>query len=137
MNFDNLSTKMSSHSPELHRSSGNETDTDNTIDEEKGTGNTTPIYPPPDNAQDEEKSEEEAISTAPAPASPEFSRAVKGWKWVLVCAAIYLAGFLYGLDNTISANIQGAVVETYGDIAKLTWLGTGFPLGSIATILTM
>lgn len=129
---------MTSHSPELYRSSGNETDTDNTIDEEKGTGTTTPIYPPAGRAQGEEKpEEEEVISTAPAPASPEFSRAVKGWKWVLVCSAIYLAGFLYGLDNTISANIQGAVVETYGDIAKLTWLGTGFPLGSIATILTM
>jgi len=68
---------------------------------------------------------------------PEEARSVHGLKWVLVCCGIYFSAFLYGLDNTIAADIQDAVIDTYGDISKLTWLGSGFPLGSIATILTL
>ncbi|KAE9377238.1 MFS general substrate transporter [Stipitochalara longipes BDJ] len=64
-------------------------------------------------------------------------RTVNGLKWVLICAGFYFSGFLYGLDNTIAADIQSAVIESFGDISKLAWLGSGFPLGSIATILTL
>jgi hypothetical protein len=64
-------------------------------------------------------------------------RTVTGPKWVLVCVGFYFSGFLYGLDNTIAADIQSAVIESFGDISKLAWLGSGFPLGSIATILTL
>jgi hypothetical protein len=64
-------------------------------------------------------------------------RTVTGPKWVIICTGIYFSGFLYGLDNTIAADIQLAVVESFGDISKLAWLGSGFPLGSIATILTL
>lgn len=87
-----------------------------------------------DLAADGEKGQ---ITPQPASPPPEMSRTVEGWKWVLVCIGFYFSGFLYGLDNTIAADIQSAVVDTYGDISKLTWLGTGFPLGSIATILTL
>ncbi len=55
----------------------------------------------------------------------------------MICVAVYSSCFLYGLDNTIVADIQASVVETYGEIAKLSWLGIGFPLGSIATILSL
>jgi hypothetical protein len=64
-------------------------------------------------------------------------RTVTGLRWVLICAGFYFSGFLYGLDNTIAADIQSAVIESFGDISKLAWLGSGFPLGSIATILTL
>jgi hypothetical protein len=64
-------------------------------------------------------------------------RTVTGLKWVIICAGFYFSGFLYGLDNTIAADIQSAVIESFGDISKLAWLGSGFPLGSIATILTL
>jgi hypothetical protein len=87
-----------------------------------------------DIATDKEKAD---VTSEPAFRAPEIERTVKGWKWVFVCVGFYLCSFLYGLDNTIAADIQGAVVETYGDISKLTWLGTGFPLGSIATVLTL
>ncbi|ESZ96547.1 hypothetical protein SBOR_3049 [Sclerotinia borealis F-4128] len=73
----------------------------------------------------------------PTSPPPEQVRTVTGWKWILVCVGFYVATFLYGLDNTIAADIQSAVLGTYGDISKLSWLGTGFPLGSIATILTI
>jgi hypothetical protein len=71
-----------------------------------------------------------------ASTEPE-TRAVQGWKWIFVCVGLYLAILLYGLDNTIAADIQGAIVETYGDVSQLAWVGTGFPLGSVAVILTL
>jgi hypothetical protein len=63
------------------------------------------------------------------------TRAVTGFKWILVCAGLYSAIFLYGLDNTIAADIQSAILETYGEISQLAWIGIGFPLGSVVTIL--
>lgn len=72
----------------------------------------------------------------------EGSRPIPGaqynnWQWIAVLAAIYSSAFLYGLDNTIVADIQAAAVETFGEVEKLGWLGIGFPLGSIATILSL
>jgi len=58
-------------------------------------------------------------------------------RWLLVCVAIYSSALLYGLDNTIVANVQVAVIETFGNVEKIGWLGIGFPLGSIATILSI
>jgi hypothetical protein len=108
------STIDMSEKPNPARSVNDGSETDMAVDEEKG-----PI----------------ALGTASPP--PEMTRTVKGWKWILICVGFYFSAFLYGLDNTIAADIQSAVVDTYGDISKLAWLGTGFPLGSIATILTL
>jgi MFS family permease len=44
---------------------------------------------------------------------------------------------LYGLDNTIVADIQAPIIETFGNVERLAWLGIGFPLGSIAVILAV
>jgi hypothetical protein len=108
------STVDISEKPTPARSLNDGSETDIPVDEEKGQ-----------NAPE-----------APSP-PPEMTRTVKGWKWVLICVGFYFSAFMYGLDNTIAADIQSAVVDTYGDISKLAWLGTGFPLGSIATILTL
>jgi hypothetical protein len=59
------------------------------------------------------------------------------WQWLLVCGAIYSSSFLYGLDNAIVADIQGPLIEDLGDVGKLGWLAIGFPLGSVATILSL
>jgi hypothetical protein len=75
------------------------------------------------------------IASEPANPPPE-NRAVQGWKWAFVCFGLYFSIFLYGSDNTIAADIQSAVVDTYGDASQLASLGTGFPLGSVAPILT-
>ncbi|KAI9695392.1 MAG: hypothetical protein M1820_008647 [Bogoriella megaspora] len=79
--------------------------------------------------------EEERITPDSFDSHPKI-RAVTGWKWILICVGLYCGCFLYGLDNTIAADIQSVVVEDYGKIGQLAWIGTGFPLGSIATILT-
>lgn len=58
-------------------------------------------------------------------------------RWILTCAALYSATLLYGLDTTIVADVQVSVVERFGDIQKLTWIGAAFPLGSVAIILPL
>jgi hypothetical protein len=59
------------------------------------------------------------------------------WQWASILVAIYSSQFLYGLDNTIVADIQGSVTEDFGEVGLLGWLGIGFPLGSVATILSL
>lgn len=46
---------------------------------------------------------------APPDESPAQQRSITGFRWFLVCLAIFSANLLYGLDTTISADIQGAV----------------------------
>jgi MFS family permease len=43
--------------------------------------------------------------------------------------------FLYALDNTVVANVQPKVVETFGHVALVPWLGVSFALASAATTL--
>ncbi len=62
-------------------------------------------------------------------------RPVSGFKWFLVCVSLYISAFLYGLDTTIAADIQGPIVEQLGHVDLLAWIGAGFPLGSVAVIL--
>ncbi|KAL3462712.1 major facilitator superfamily domain-containing protein [Aspergillus heterothallicus] len=63
-------------------------------------------------------------------------RNITGVRWTLVCAALYLSALMYGLDTTIAADVQGAVIETFpSDVSQLAWIGAGFPLGSVAVIL--
>jgi hypothetical protein len=90
---------------------------------------TPPGTPPP---TDLEKTAE-PVQQEPQPPTRQYGTV----RWVLVCVAIYSSALLYGLDNTIVANVQAAVIETFGDVEKIGWLGIGFPLGSIATILSI
>ena len=63
------------------------------------------------------------------------ARSIHGWKWVLTVASLYSFALLYGLDTTIAADVQPAIVTSFGSVQKLAWIGAGFPLGSVATIL--
>ncbi|KAF2111582.1 MFS multidrug transporter-like protein [Lophiotrema nucula] len=65
---------------------------------------------------------------------PELGSQYNTIQWLLIAFAVYSSAFLYGLDTTIVAVVQGPVVERFGDVEKLGWLGIGFPLGSVATI---
>ena len=67
----------------------------------------------------------------------EPQREVTGFRWVLVCVAIFSANVLYGLDTTIAADIQASVSETFGNVTQLGWLGVGFTLGSTVAILPL
>ncbi|KAI1132293.1 major facilitator superfamily domain-containing protein [Nemania abortiva] len=62
-------------------------------------------------------------------------REITGFRWFLICAGLYVSALIYGLDTTIAADIQGAVVQTFSNASQLAWIGAGFPLGSVAVIL--
>lgn len=59
------------------------------------------------------------------------------FRWILICSALYSATLLYGLDTTIVADVQVSIVQRFGQIEKLTWIGAAFPLGSVAIILPL
>jgi MFS family permease len=67
--------------------------------------------------------------------SEEDVRKITGYRWFLICAALYLSALMYGLDTTIAADVQGAVIQRFHEVDQLAWIGAGFPLGSVAVIL--
>lgn len=69
--------------------------------------------------------------------SEEKKRMIRGFRWVIVCVSLYVTCFLYGLDTTIAADVQGPVTEAFGQVDQLAWIGAGFPLGSVCVILLL
>ncbi|CRG92308.1 Putative HC-toxin efflux carrier TOXA [Talaromyces islandicus] len=61
-------------------------------------------------------------------------RSITGFRWLVVCIAIFSANFVYGLDTTITATVQAAVSDTFNNTTELGWLGVGFALGSVAAM---
>ncbi|KAK9234530.1 major facilitator superfamily domain-containing protein [Lipomyces kononenkoae] len=68
---------------------------------------------------------------------PGGQRTITGVRWFVVCVAIFSANLLYGLDNTIAADLQAAVSSTFDNVTQLGWLGVGFTLGSTVAILPL
>ncbi|TPX07297.1 uncharacterized protein E0L32_010794 [Thyridium curvatum] len=83
-------------------------------------------------------SDSDTLELEPTPVGvteEKHTRQIRGLRWLIICVAIYITCFLYGLDTTIAADVQGPVVEAFGHVEQLTWLGAGFPLGSVVAIL--
>ncbi|OJK02967.1 hypothetical protein ASPACDRAFT_57935 [Aspergillus aculeatus ATCC 16872] len=66
--------------------------------------------------------------------SPSSARTITGIRWIGVCIPLYVSLFVYGLDATIAADVQSTIVEQFGEVDELSWIGFGFPLGSVAVI---
>jgi hypothetical protein len=64
-------------------------------------------------------------------------RTIRGFPWFVICTSLYITCFLYGLDTTIAADIQGPVIQAFGQVEQLAWIGAGFPLGSVCVILLL
>ncbi|EOA86419.1 uncharacterized protein SETTUDRAFT_161296 [Exserohilum turcica Et28A] len=64
-------------------------------------------------------------------------RTIRGPVWFIICISLYVTCFLYGLDTTIAADIQGPVIQAFGKIEQFPWIGAGFPLGSVCVILLL
>ncbi|KAI9682290.1 MAG: hypothetical protein M1817_000344 [Caeruleum heppii] len=75
----------------------------------------------------------EKAESPEAPTGPP--RQIQGFVWALVVIAILSSTFLFALDNTIVADVQPAIIESFGNIGKLPWLSVAFLLGAIATNL--
>ncbi|RAL14075.1 MFS general substrate transporter [Aspergillus homomorphus CBS 101889] len=66
------------------------------------------------------------------PSSSE--RSVQGIKWVIIVSAILSSTFLFALDNTVVANVEPDIIESFGEIEKMPWIGAAFNLGGIAIL---
>ena len=82
----------------------------------------------------EKKSGDDNLIRTKPEASP---RNMGNFRWVMICMALYSATILYGLDTTIVADVQVPIVQRFGHIADMTWIGAAFPLGSVAIILPL
>lgn len=70
------------------------------------------------------------------PVEPERSpRDVHGIRWALAVFSVLVSTFLFALDNTIVADIQPAIVDSFGQVSKLSWLSVAFLVAAIATNL--
>ncbi|KAL7946936.1 MFS general substrate transporter [Trichoderma barbatum] len=117
-------------------------ETKNPSDSSSDTGSATTLpnvreQPPSDN-ESSRQSLEKGISDTAAEVTADVRKAknVQTWKWVLTLLTVYVTGALYGLDSTVVADVQGTVLERFGEPEKLAWIGVGFPLGSVAVILS-
>lgn len=61
-------------------------------------------------------------------------RSVHGLRWFMAVSAILSSTFLFALDNTVVADVQPAILNTFGQIEDLPWLGVAFALGGIAIL---
>jgi MFS family permease len=81
------------------------------------------------NLADSEKGNVDPVSQHPT------GRTVRGMQWFLICVSLYISIFIYGLDTTIAADVQGSVVDAFGHVEQLAWIGAGFPMGTVAVVL--
>ena len=103
---------------------------------DSSNNNSIPSHAPTttDHAQNQEDMQ---LSTIKENEAESPKRQVTGFRWFLVCVAIFSGNLLYGLDTTIAADIQASVSETFNNVTQLGWLGVGFTLGSTVTILPL
>ena len=58
-------------------------------------------------------------------------RDLHGIKWFIAITAILSSTLLFSLDNTVVADVQPSIVNDFGSVEKLPWLGAAFGLGSV------
>ncbi|KAH9816995.1 putative efflux pump antibiotic resistance protein [Teratosphaeria destructans] len=68
--------------------------------------------------------------------TPQSPRDVHGVKWFLVVISLILTTFLWGLDGTITADIQATFVREFDSIDKLAYNSVAFFLGAAACVLS-
>ncbi|KAI9689479.1 MAG: hypothetical protein M1822_010130 [Bathelium mastoideum] len=78
--------------------------------------------------------DEDSSATPEQEAGDVVVEKMSNLRWFSVCVGLYLTACLYGLDSTIAADVQGPILASLGDLNMLPWVGTGFLLGSVATI---
>ncbi|KAK2793533.1 hypothetical protein FQN52_001119 [Onygenales sp. PD_12] len=88
-------------------------------------------------SQEPVPSDGSAASIRGAEIKGEEQRSIQGTRWLLVCIAVFSANLLYGLDNTIVADIQAAIAGSFNEYTQLGWLGVGFTLGAVVFTLPL
>lgn len=49
--------------------------------------------------------------------------------WVILCSSMLLVGLQAALDSTITADLQPAIIDTFGEISKFPWINVTYSLG--------
>ncbi|SPJ78277.1 probable DHA14-like major facilitator; ABC transporter [Fusarium torulosum] len=62
-------------------------------------------------------------------------RNIHGWRWAVTYAAMLSTTLLFAIDNTIVANIQPSIINDFGHLELMSWIGTGFALGTMFILL--
>ncbi|KAI0197902.1 major facilitator superfamily domain-containing protein [Astrocystis sublimbata] len=68
-------------------------------------------------------------SARPESEKGETARTIRGFKWFIVYTTLLSTVLFYALESTVVANIQPSIVETFGSVDKLPWIGTAVYLG--------
>ncbi|KAL6714356.1 hypothetical protein ACLMJK_007779 [Lecanora helva] len=50
-------------------------------------------------------------------------------RWVVLCLSMLLAELQAALDSTITADLQPAIIDTFGEISKFPWVNVTYSLG--------
>ena len=80
----------------------------------------------------EQKATEEE---GPEPSEAREARKIHGMSWFLVVTATISSMFLFGLDQTITADVQPAVINRFDSVLKLPWISVTLLLGASASNL--
>lgn len=78
----------------------------------------------------------EKIDPAPShleEAEAPSPRSIQGTRWILVVLAVLSSTFFHGLDNTVVADIQPAVINQFDAIDRLPWVSITFLIGAAST----
>ncbi|KAI1050268.1 hypothetical protein LB506_001924 [Fusarium annulatum] len=62
-------------------------------------------------------------------------RRIQGWRWAVAYSAMLSTTLLFAIDNTIVANIQPSIINDFGRLELMSWIGTGFALGTMFILL--
>ncbi|KAK8066021.1 hypothetical protein PG997_012768 [Apiospora hydei] len=68
--------------------------------------------------------------------SKDSSRTIHGWRWAAAAASLYVGALIYGLDGTIAADIQTAIIEQFNDIDWAAFVGGTGAMVSLTMVLT-
>ena len=88
------------------------------------------------NIQGTAPSDQTTASTDARVANHEIKPRVRGaLSWPVLVISVLSSTFLFALDNTMVANIQPTIIETFGEVEKLPWLSVAFQLGALGASL--
>ncbi|KAK9794266.1 putative Major facilitator superfamily (MFS) profile domain-containing protein [Seiridium cardinale] len=59
-------------------------------------------------------------------------RSVTGFKWVFAYLSVLSTVLPFAIDGTIVADIQPSIIDTFGEVEKLPWIGVALSLGTVS-----
>ena len=77
---------------------------------------------------------EEGVEDASHKRSPRDA-SLTSLRWVVLCSSMLVAIMQAALDSTITADLQPAIINTFGEISKFPWINLLYSLGQGSTCL--